>query len=229
LYHRMRTGEGQEVWTSLFDGGAIFTSDAHLVGGTPAPRAHLDKALMGLSATYRLYRTQDDDWICVAAVSDDHFRALCGALGVAELADEERFATNASRLEHRRQLETILEPLLRAKTAVFWSRTFDEAGVPNEIPLDTHGGELPLFDADNVALGLVAHYEHPLLGDMRQFGRLVNFSDTPSRAAGPPPLVGADTRAILTELGRTGPEIDALIEDGVCYAPDEHYAERFTN
>ena len=81
LYHRKRTGEGQEVWTSLFDGGAIFTSDAHLVGGVPAPRPHLDKELMGVSATYRLYRTQDDDWICIAAITDDEFRPFrLGAL-----------------------------------------------------------------------------------------------------------------------------------------------------
>jgi crotonobetainyl-CoA:carnitine CoA-transferase CaiB-like acyl-CoA transferase len=228
LYHRMRTGEGQEVWTSLFDGGSIFTSDAHLVGGVPAPRPHLDKELMGVSATYRLYHTQDD-WICIAAITDEQFHALCTALGLADIADDKRFATNASRLEHRRQLETILEPRFRTKTATFWSRTLDEAGVPNEVPVDTHGGEAPLFDADNVELGFVAHYEHPLLGDMRQFGQMIEFSETPGRIGGPPPLVGADTRAILTELGKTGPEIDALIADGICYAPDEHYSERFAN
>ena len=229
LYHRKRTGEGQEVWTSLFDGGAIFTSDAHLVGGVPAPRPHLDKELMGVSATYRLYRTQDDDWICVAALTDDDFRTLCTVLGVAEIVDDERFATAASRAEHRRQLETILEPRFRTKTARFWTRTLDDAGVPNEVPVDTQGGEAPLFDSDNVELGLVARYAHPLLGEMRQFGELIEFSETPGRVAGPPPLVGQDTRAVLRELGHHDPEIDALIADGVCYEPDDHYAERFTN
>jgi len=229
LYHRKRTGEGQEVWTSLFDGGAIFTSDAHLVNGVPAPRPHLDKALMGLSATYRLYRTQDDDWICVAAVKDDEFEALCIVLGVREIASEPRFATSASRLEHRGRLESLLEPRFRTKTARFWSRTLDDAGVPNEVPVDTRGGELPLFDADNIELGLVAHYDHPLLGDMRQFGQLINFSDTPGHIGGPPPLVGQDTRAILHELGHKDPEIDGLVADSVCYEPDEHYRERFAN
>jgi crotonobetainyl-CoA:carnitine CoA-transferase CaiB-like acyl-CoA transferase len=229
LYHRRRTGQGQEVWTSLFDGGAIFTSDAHLVNGVAAPRPHLDKELMGLSPTYRLYRTQDDGWICIAAVTDDEFAALCNALGVPELTTDARFATSAARNDHRRQLETILEPRFRTKTSMFWTRTFDDAGVPNEVPLDTHGGELPLFDADNVELGLVAHYEHPMLGDMRQFGELIDFSETPGHIDGPPPLVGQDTRAILHELGHENAEIDALIAEGVCYEPDEHYAERFVN
>ncbi|HEY5173240.1 MAG TPA: CoA transferase [Acidimicrobiia bacterium] len=229
LYHRKRTGEGQEVWTSLFDGGAIFTSDAHLVGGVPAPRPHLDKELMGVSATYRLYRTQDDDWICVAALTDDDFRTLCTVLGVADIADDERFATATSRAEHRRQLETILEPRFRTKTARFWTRTLDDAGVPNEVPVDTQGGEAPLFDSDNVELGLVARYTHPLFGEMRQFGELIEFSETPGRVAGPPPLVGQDTRAVLRELGHRDTEIDSLIAEGVCYEPDDHYAERFTN
>jgi crotonobetainyl-CoA:carnitine CoA-transferase CaiB-like acyl-CoA transferase len=227
LYHRRRTGEGQEVWTSLFDGGAIFASDAHLVQGAPAPRPHLDRNLMGLSATYRLYRTQDDDWICIAAVRDHEFGALCDALGVPELASDPRFATNASRLEHRRQLETILEPRLRSRTARSWSRLLDDAGVPNEVPVDPQGGEGPLFDADNVELGMVARYEHPIMGAMRQFGELIRFSETPGRIAGPPPLVGQDTRAILRELGHADAEIDELIAAGVCYEPDEHYRERF--
>ncbi len=229
LYHRKRTGEGQEVWTSLFDGGAIFTSDAHLVHGTPAPRPHLDKELTGVSPTYRLYRTQDEDWICVAAVKDRDFEALCRALGLPEIAADARFATDADRRKHRRQLETVLEPRFRTKTATFWTRTLDDAGVPNEVPLDSHGGELPLFDADNVALGLVAHYEHPLLGDMRQFGELIQFSETPGLIAGPPPLVGQDTRAILRELGHPDDAIDELITAGVCYEPDEYYADRFAN
>jgi crotonobetainyl-CoA:carnitine CoA-transferase CaiB-like acyl-CoA transferase len=229
LYHRKRTGVGQEVWTSLFDGGAMFTSDAHLVNGVPAPRPHLDKDLMGVSATYRLYPTQDDDWICIAAVTDDDFTKLCGALGVPDIANEARFATPAKRSEHRRQLETLLEPIFRTKTAVFWTRTLDEAGVPNEVPVDTKGGELPLFDADNVALGMVAEYEHGVLGNVRQFGELVRFSETRATIERAAPLVGEHTRSIMRDLGCTNEEIDTLIADGVCYEPDERYQERFTN
>ena len=182
LYHRKRTGEGQEVWTSLFDGGAIFTSDAHLVERRRPRRVPIStKDLMGLSATYRLYRTQDDDWICVAAVQDDEFAALCNVVGVPEIAsDDARSPTGAGRREHR--IASSRRSSNRAfgrRRRRFWTRTLDDAGVPNEVPVDTHGGELPLFDADNVELGLVARYEHPLLGDMRQFGELIDFSDTP--------------------------------------------------
>ena len=70
---------------------------------------------------------------------------------------------------------------------------------------------------------MVADYEHPLLGAMRQFGNVIDFSETPGRIAGPPPRVGEHTRPILEELGYTGPEMDALKASGVVTWPDADY------
>src|SRR6478736_2207101 len=192
LYHQRRTGEGQELWTSLMDGGAVFASDALLVDGEAVPRPRLDQGQHGIDACYRLYETQDG-WIQVAAVSEQDWVALCGALGAPELADDERFAVADLRREHRTQLETLLAPRFLGRTSVSWSPALDYAGVPNEIPLDTLAGDTVLHDADNVALGLVAEYEHPMMGLMRQFGSLVQFSDAPYTAERAAPLVGQHT------------------------------------
>ena len=70
--------------------------------------------------------------------------------------------------------------------------------------------EASLKAAENVRLGLVAEYEHPILGTMRQFGTLIDFSDTPGKIHGPPPLVGEHTREILEWLGYEGDEMDRL-------------------
>src|SRR6185369_14786237 len=88
LFHRQRTGEGQELWTSLLDGGVIFSSDVFLVGGKSWERPRLDADLTGLSALYRLYRTQDDDWIMIAAVKDAEWQALCRVLHLEHLLTE---------------------------------------------------------------------------------------------------------------------------------------------
>jgi crotonobetainyl-CoA:carnitine CoA-transferase CaiB-like acyl-CoA transferase len=229
LYHRERTGEGQELWTSLLDGGVIFSSDSFLVNGKSWDRPRLDKDQTGLSALYRLYRTQDDDWIMIAAVKDREWEALCGALGAPHLLDDARFATAAARQEHRRQLSSLLEPLFLTRTARFWSRTLDDVDVPNEIPIDTWDGEQVLYDADNERLGLVTEYVHPLVGVMRQFGDLVRFSETPGHIGGPPPLVGQHTRDILRELGYRDGDIDALNREGVVYVADDAYTTRFAN
>ncbi len=222
LYHQRRTGEGQELWTSLLDGGVVFSSDALLVDGEPVPRPRLDQGLHGIDPCYRLYETQDG-WIQIAAVKEADWIALCGVLGVPELTDDARFAVADLRAEHRDELEALLEPIFRTRTSVSWTHWLDDAGVPNEIPVDTLGGETVLFDADNVALGMVAEYEHPMMGLMRQFGELVHFSDSPTGSSGPPPLVGQDTREILEWLGKEHDEIEELYAAGVVTWPGDDY------
>jgi crotonobetainyl-CoA:carnitine CoA-transferase CaiB-like acyl-CoA transferase len=232
LFHRQRTGEGQELWTSLHDGGIIFSSDVWLgADGAPWPgRPRLDQQLMGTSALSRLYRTQDDDWICVVAERDAEWRALAAAVPeLAPLLDDERLGTHAGRLAHRAVIEAVLEPAFRTRTAWWWTTWLDDHGVPNEIPLNTHFGKVALHDADNVRLGLVTEYPHPLLGRLRQFGELIGFSETPGKIWGPPPLVGQHSREVLRQAGLRDGDIDTLVADGVVYEPDERYAERFKN
>ncbi len=222
LYHQRVTGVGQELWTSLMDGGAVYASDALLVAGETVERPRLDQGLHGIDACYRLYETQDG-WIQIAAVKESEWVALCGVLGVPELADDARFAVASLRRDNRDELEALLEPRFHTRTSVSISFALDDAGVPNEVPVDTHGGDLVLNDADNVALGMVAEYEHPMMGMMRQFGQLVQFSDTPTEVGGPPPLVGQHTREILEWLGHDVATIDALKADGVITWPGDDY------
>ena len=68
--------------------------------------------------------------IAVAAANDGLFRALCGAMGADELAGDERFATNAARVEHRSELVPELERRFRERPAEDWVAALDAAGVP---------------------------------------------------------------------------------------------------
>ena len=209
LYHRARTGEGQELWTSLLDGGAVFSSDVMLLAdGTPTTRPKIDADQRGFDPAYRLYET-DDGWIQVAAIGDGQWAALCEAAGVDP--------------DDRADAESRLEAAFSTKTAVMWSHTLDDAGVPNEVALDVDGGQSALYDADAERLGLVTEYEHPTLGLLRQFGETVHFSDTPGEIAGPPPRLGEHSREILGELGLGASEMDELKARGVVTWPDEQY------
>lgn len=222
LYHQRVTGEGQELWTSLLDGAAMFSSDAILTEDGKEHRPHLDAGQHGLAACYRMYET-NDGWIQIAAIKPEHWAGLCATLDVNEIAEDPRFADAGGRHEHRAELEALLAERFAGRTAIVWSRRLDDAGVPNSLVTDTHEGELVLFDADNERLGLVATYEHPMLGTMRQFGNLIDFSDTPGDIGGPAPLVGEHTREILEWLGRSDADIDELHTAGVVYWPDDDY------
>jgi crotonobetainyl-CoA:carnitine CoA-transferase CaiB-like acyl-CoA transferase len=223
LHHRMRTGEGQYVTTSLLDASMLYTSEFFRTEQGPAPRRpRLDQRQTGTTALYRLYETQDG-WIQLAAVTEAHWAALCALLRREDLREDPRFATVEDRLSRREQLEAILEPLIRAQTSRMWALRLDDAGIPAEIPVDTVEGELVLFDEDNVRLGLVAEYEHEQLGRMRQYGRLIDYSDTPIDPQGPPPRAGEHTREILIRLGYDEAEISDLRERKVVYEPDDDY------
>ena len=95
--------------------------------------------------------------------------------------------------------------------------------MPAEISVDTLDGETILFDDELLRLGLVAEYEHPLLGRVRQAGNLISFSDTPGRAERAAPLVGEHTREILAELGYDGATMDDLHARDVVTWPGEDY------
>jgi crotonobetainyl-CoA:carnitine CoA-transferase CaiB-like acyl-CoA transferase len=213
LYRKTTSGEGQELWTSLMDGGAVFASDTLLrEDGTPEPRPKLDAGQHGFGWAYRLYETSDG-WICIAAAQADERDRFLTAMGIDPRLRSEPTPT--------------LEEAFRTKTAVMWSHSLDDANVPNEVAIDVKGGELALFDADAERLGMVADYEHPIMGRMRQFGELINFSDTPGSVFGPPPLVGQHTREILDELGTSAAEQERLKAAGTVYWPDDDYAQRW--
>jgi crotonobetainyl-CoA:carnitine CoA-transferase CaiB-like acyl-CoA transferase len=221
LAHRDRTGEGQELWTSLLDGGATFASDALLVDGVPLERPHLDAGQHGVGPGYRLYQGQDGQYLQVCATTEAQWSSLCEAVGLAELSGR--------RGDPREVLEAALAGAFARRTVWSWKVTLDYAGVPNELPFDTQNGIAPLHDADNVRLGLVANYEHPIYGKMRQFGHLIDFSETPGRIEAPAPLVGQHTRELLDGIGLSQSEIDSLVSAGVAYEPDENYRSKFRN
>ena len=97
----------------------------------------------------------------------------------------------------------------------------------NVSQVSRQGGQAALYDADAERLGLVAEYEHPLLGTLRQFGETVHFSDTPGQIVGPAPRVGEHSREILAEIGVDDAEIDDLKDRGVVTWPDEDYPWRW--
>ena len=210
LVHRDRTGEGQELWTSLMDGAAWHASDVLLkADGTPSVRPKVDGGQHGFGPEYRLYETQAG-WIQIAALKPEHWAALCTTLGVPD--DPDRWTVAGQ-----------IEAAFRTRTALVWSRALDDAGVPNEVSVDVKGGDLALNDSDAERLGMVVEYLHPIMGRLKQFGELVNFSHTPARVFGPPPRVGEHTLEIHDWLGR-GADADALAGAGVVYWPDERYA-----
>jgi crotonobetainyl-CoA:carnitine CoA-transferase CaiB-like acyl-CoA transferase len=210
LYHRKRTGEPQSVDTSILNAGLLVASMASVRSdGVALPRPHLDRMQLGLHPLYRLYETADG-WMCVAALSEDHWRGLVEALGQAELAEDPRFAEAAGRSLHAAELAALLEPVFGHRSGQDLFDSLDGRGVPCEIA-DAEFSSRVFDDPEMQARGLVVTQQHPKLGRFDHFGSTISFSETPGRVWGPPPVVGQHTKEIMREHGYDSGAIEKLL------------------
>ena len=220
LYHRDRTGEGQFVDTSILYAQLFNASMAWSTpdGARTADRPSLDAEQLGWTALYRLYRTAEG-WLCVAALTQAHFSNLCVALTRPDLLTDARFATAEARREHDGGLAAELEHQFAQRPATEWFKLLDAAGVPCEISSDTFAHEV-FDDAELRRRRWVTSYRHGVVGKMDVFGLLFDLADTPGSVAGPPPIVGAHTHELLTELGYPAEEAQAMLDSGAAFDID---------
>lgn len=217
LYHRDRTGEGQFVDTSivyahLFNASMTWTAPD---GSVTSDRPSLDEMSLGWSALYGLYETSNG-WICLAALDDASWRALCTTVDRADLLVDNRFDDSITRKANDTDLRGVLTGIFAGEDAEAWFKVLDQAGVPCEIV--SKGFAFDLFDNEEFKdKGWTTRYTHGGVGALDQFGLLFDFDRTPGRVAGPPPLVGAHTHEILSEAGYSADEIHKLIENKVVF------------
>jgi crotonobetainyl-CoA:carnitine CoA-transferase CaiB-like acyl-CoA transferase len=206
LYHRDRTGEGQEVSTSIVNAGLLHTSYAWIHDdGTPGDWDHVDVNQYGLSPYYRLYRCADARWIFVAAVTEHEQEQLFAAI------DEAPPATSGDTGEGFAKL---LEDRLGERTANQAFTLLDEAGVPVEI-VDEEFCRTIFDDPDARRMRLISETRSGGVGRFEDPGLLVNIEPAAPVVQRGPCLCGEHSREILREHGYSEGEIDALVADRV--------------
>ncbi|KVM59052.1 CoA-transferase [Burkholderia ubonensis] len=196
LAHRERTGEGQYIDMALLDVQVALLANMNtnfLASGKPPVRwgnAHPN------IVPYQTFQTSDG-WIIVAVGNDGQFRKFVEAGGRAELADDERFATNPSRVRHRDTLVPILAEMVKARGKDAWIAALEAAGVPCGPINDLE----EVFDDEQVvARGMQVELPHPCGANVKLVRNPIRMSATPPDARSAPPLLGAHTDAVLREL-----------------------------
>ncbi|WP_321852203.1 CaiB/BaiF CoA-transferase family protein [Burkholderia diffusa] len=196
LAHRDRTGEGQYIDMALLDVQVALLANMNtnfLASGKPPVRwgnAHPN------IVPYQTFQTRDG-WIIVAVGNDGQFRKFVEAGGRPELADDERFATNPSRVRHRDTLVPILAEMVKTRGKTGWIGALEAAGVPcgpiNELD--------EVFDNEQVvARGMQVSLPHPCGADVKLVRNPIRMSATPPVARTAPPLLGAQTEDILRDM-----------------------------
>ena len=146
-----------------------------------------------------------DGYLMLAVGNDRQFRACCQVLGEPGLASESRFLNNALRVKHREQLIPRLEVLFSRRNTAEWLQLLGEVKVPCG-PINTL--DRVFADPQVTARGMRLDLSHPLSGSVPQVANPVRFSATPVEYRGAPPLLGADTEAVLEWLAGEGGEPD---------------------
>ncbi|GAA1825409.1 CaiB/BaiF CoA transferase family protein [Agromyces salentinus] len=194
LRERDRTGRGQLVELDLL--GSLLSALTNQAGSTLAtgtPPRRLGNAHPSI-APYAVF-TAEDRALVIAVGNDRQFRALAGVLGEAGLADDRRFATNASRVEHRAELTAVIEQRLAAASAGQWIEQLAAAGVPAGLVNDI--GEAIAF-AESLGLEPVVETRRdaPDAHAGRSIANPIHLAETPAAYRTPPPSLdehaGAD-------------------------------------
>lgn len=216
LHHRERSGEGQHIDLALLDvqvAGLANQAMNYLVGGDVPGR--LGNAHPNI-VPYQTFAASDG-YFMLAVGNDGQFRRLCTELGLDELAGDERFVTNAARVQNRDVLVARLAGVLATGTRADWLRRLEAAGVPCG-PVNTV--DEVFADAQVRARGLVADADHPLAGTVPLVASPLRFSGSPVGPPGAPPLLGQHTDEVLRDiLGLDAATRERLRADGVIAGP----------
>jgi len=208
--HRLKTGQGQWVETSLFEAALVQTywQSAIALATGVAPRA------MGsahpLNAPYQAFEASDG-WIVVGGANQKNWLRMLEALNAPELAGDPRFKSGADRMGHLKELETELAKRFRTKPAKYWLDALEDKGVPCGPVNDMLQA---LADPQTLARQMVVEVEHSALGAVKTLGLPVKFSATPGKVRTGAPLYGEHTREVLYACGFDDQQIERFEKEG---------------
>jgi formyl-CoA transferase len=210
LRHRDRTGEGQHVDVSLLD-AMLFQSPGYLSAGAlgvPLPRMGNQFRIAAPAGCYRCR----DGLVMAGVLVDAHWRRLAVLLGHPELATDPRYATTAERLARRDEVDALLGAWLAERSVAEADARFRAEGLPlapvrswADAAGDPHVAERDMLERVPVDGA----------GALPVAGPAAKLSRTPTRVRRGAPALGADTDAILAELGVGPDERRRLRADGV--------------
>jgi crotonobetainyl-CoA:carnitine CoA-transferase CaiB-like acyl-CoA transferase len=198
LFHRERTGEGQEVEVGMFETMASFMLVEHANGAMFDPPLGPAVYPRVVARNRRPYRTRDGH-VSALIYNDKQWSAFIGAVR-PPWAGDPRFATLELRARHIDTMYGCVGEILEQRTTAEWLELFRALDIP-AAPIRTPA---ELFDDPHLnAVGLFETLDTPS-GPVRFPGVPTWFSRTPGRVAGAAPQLGADTREVLQELGLPG-------------------------
>ncbi len=205
LRHAERTGQGQHIDMALLDTQVAMLAN---LGANYLVRGRADGKVPGHAGNahanivpYQVFEVAPDaagqaQHIILAVGNDSQFAKFCAVAGHPELATDERFALNQSRVRNRAVLVPLLETLLKTRSKSDWLAALEAAKVPCG-PINSLAEVFA--DPHVIARDMVTRWRHPLADAVDLVASPMKLSATPVRADLPPPLLGEHTSEVLAD------------------------------
>ena len=215
LFHKQRTGEGQQVDVPMFETMAAFNMMEHQWGHIFEPPVGTMGYEAVSTASRRPYRTIDG-FMALLPYSDAHWRRFFEVAGVPEIMDDPRFTTFAGRQKNFRHVWDEIERQVALKTNAEWLVLL----TPEDIPFSPVNSLEDLRDDPHLhSVDFWQMLEHPSEGSMRFARNPVLMSATPPQITRLPPLLGEHSAEILHAIGYDDTRTAHLLAPGGTCAP----------
>jgi CoA:oxalate CoA-transferase len=208
LVERERTGRGRRVEVSLRDGLLAVQSGWWALYFALDEQPERTGTASPFLAPNQVFAAADGHF-ALAIVSDRHFDTLCRELERPDLA--ERYPTNQDRMDDRSRLVGELEQIFRDRPSEEWVQRLEAVGLPVGRLLDLNGVAADPQVRHNQ---MVIETDHPTAGRTRGVGSPLRIDGAPALAPRPAPVLGGDSRSVLTDLGADEAAIDRLVQAG---------------
>jgi benzylsuccinate CoA-transferase BbsF subunit len=211
LFCRERTGKGQYIDMSQWESTMAVVGEGfmhqQMLGEMPARNGN---RVHNMSPHGVFMCEGEDRWVSIACGSDDEWRALCGVMERAELADDPRFKTLADRKTNEDELEMLILEWTITRDPFEIAKACQAAGVAAFPPLkNSELAEDPQLNARN----FFVEKEHPEVGVRKHAGIPWKLSETPLEVWRAAPVMGQDNDYVFGELlGMSSDQIKDLME-----------------
>ncbi len=212
LNHRHATGQGQRIDIGMLDTHVAWLANQGMnylaTGENPARLGNQHPNIV----PYQVFPTSDG-YMVLSIGNDPTFERFCKSFGQEHLLADERFATNAKRVENRQLVTETLTPVMKTKTTKEWVAALEALKIGCG-PINTLSDVFA--DPHVQARGCVVEMQHASGETVKVIANPVRLSETPPSYRSPPPVLGEHTESVLGgQLGLSAAEIAALREKGV--------------
>jgi crotonobetainyl-CoA:carnitine CoA-transferase CaiB-like acyl-CoA transferase len=215
LFHRERTGQGQEVEVPMFETMVSFVMAEHLWGQAFEPPIGNAGYTRIMAKNRKPYKTKDG-YIAVLPYWDNHWATFCKVADRPDLLEDPRFVDMKTRLKNIDDTYGETGKALAAKTTAEWARLLGETNVPHMV---VNALDDLIEDPHLTASDFWEIREHPTEGSLRMAKAPYNFSETPTEIRRLPPHLGEHSAEVLKEAGYSDQDVSAMIEAGVTKTP----------